>query len=70
MAKVFTEAMLEQFAGWTYGSNMTRRYVHFSAMDLEDVVLELHGLKNASNDTGLAKLVECLGVAVKILLGL
>jgi site-specific recombinase XerC len=59
MAKVFTEARLEQFAGWTYGSKMTSRYVHFSARDLEDAILELHGLKKSSKDTGLAKLVEC-----------
>ena len=59
MAKVFTEAKLEQFAGWTYGSKMTRRYVHFSARDLEDAVLELHGLRQPERDEGLAKLVEC-----------
>jgi len=59
MAKVFTEARLEQFAGWTYGSKMTRRYVHFSARDLEDAVLELHGLKKASKDTGILQLVDC-----------
>jgi len=59
MAKVFTEAKLEQFAGWTYGSKMTRRYVHFSARDLEDAVLELHGLRQPERDGGLAQLVEC-----------
>ena len=59
MAKVFTESRLEQFAGWTHGSKMTRRYVHFSARDLEDAVLELHGLKTITKDTGIAKLLEC-----------
>ena len=59
LAKVFTESRLEQFAGWTYGSKMTRRYVHFSARDLEDAVLELHGLKEPDKDGGIAKLVEC-----------
>jgi len=59
MAKVFTEARLEQFAGWTYGSKMTQRYVHFSARDLEDAILELHGLKKSSKDTGIIKLVDC-----------
>ncbi|MCL2690963.1 MAG: site-specific integrase [Candidatus Bathyarchaeota archaeon] len=59
MAKVFTEARLEQFAGWTYGSKMTSRYVHFSARDLEDAVLELHGLKTATKDAGIAKLFDC-----------
>ena len=59
MAKVFTESRLEQFAGWTYGSKMTRRYVHFSARDLEDAILELHGLKTTTNNTNLAKLLPC-----------
>jgi len=59
MAKVFTECRLEQFAGWTYGSKMTRRYVHFSARDLEDAILELHGLKPSSKAEGLSKIVEC-----------
>jgi len=51
MAKVFTEARLEQFADWTYGSKMTSRYVHFSARDLESAILELHGLKTTTKDT-------------------
>jgi len=59
MAKVFTEARLEQFAGWTYGSKMTSRYVHFSARDLEDAVLELHGLKTATKDAGITKIENC-----------
>ncbi|MDR0373622.1 MAG: TFIIB-type zinc ribbon-containing protein [Nitrososphaerota archaeon] len=59
MAKVFTESMLKQFAGWTHGSKMTGRYVHFSARDLEDAVLELHGLRAASKETGLVKLFVC-----------
>ena len=59
MAKVFTESRLEQFAGWAYGSKMTRRYVHFSARDLEDAMLELHGLKEPEKGDGMAKLVDC-----------
>ena len=59
LAKVFTEARLEQFAGWVHGSEMSRRYVHFSARDLEDAMLELHGLKRAGEAEDLPKLVEC-----------
>jgi len=59
LAKVFTEARLEQFAGWVHGSEMSRRYVHFSARDLEDAVLELHGLKKPDASGGLLRLVEC-----------
>ncbi|MCL2257841.1 MAG: hypothetical protein FWC14_06615 [Candidatus Bathyarchaeota archaeon] len=48
-------------------SKMTSRYVHFSARDLEDAVLELYGLKTTTKDTGIAKLFDCQDVAIKIL---
>lgn len=59
LAKVFTEAKLEKYAGWVHGSKMSARYVHFSARDLEDAVLKLHGLKNSDEDEDALKLVEC-----------
>ena len=59
MAKVFTESRLEQFAGWVQGSRMTRRYVHFSARDLEDAMLELHGLKVKDRADDILRAVEC-----------
>ena len=59
LAKVFTEARLEQYAGWVHGSKMSRRYVHFSARDLEDAMLELHGLKKAGKAEDLPRLIEC-----------
>jgi len=58
LAKVFTEARLEQYAGWVHGSKMSARYVHFSARDLEDAVLELHGMK-APGHVDVPKLIEC-----------
>jgi len=59
LAKVFTEARLEQYAGWVHGSKMSRRYVHFSARDLEDAVLELHGLKKTKSQDSLPRVVKC-----------
>jgi len=38
---------------------MSWRYVHFSARDLEDSVLELHGLKESSEKCGILKIVNC-----------
>jgi len=38
---------------------MTSRYVHFSARDLESAILELHGLKTATKDTGVITLTDC-----------
>jgi integrase len=59
LAKVFTEARLEQFAGWTHGSKMSARYVHFSARDLEEAVLELYGKRERSNGVMLINLLKC-----------
>lgn len=59
MAKVFTESKLEFYAGWVQGSRMTRRYIHFSARDLEEAVLELHGLANKDEAKRGFRLEEC-----------
>jgi len=59
MAKVFTERKLELYAGWVQGSKMTRRYVHFSARDLEEAVLELHGLAKKDDAKRAFRLEEC-----------
>jgi len=59
LAKNLTESKLALFAGWTQGSKMTKRYVHFSARDLEETVLEIHGLKPSSKSDELFSLIEC-----------
>ncbi|MEM2778301.1 MAG: site-specific integrase [Candidatus Jordarchaeales archaeon] len=59
LAKVLTEARLEQYAGWVHGSGMAARYVHFSVRDLEDAMLELHGLKPAQPSETLLRYVTC-----------
>ena len=59
LAKVFTEARLELYAGWVHGSKMARRYVHFSARDLEDAVLELHGLREGRKTEDMLKVSGC-----------
>ncbi|MBS7634192.1 hypothetical protein KEJ34_01645 [Candidatus Bathyarchaeota archaeon] len=42
-----TEAKLELYAGWVHGSDMVRRYAHFSVRHLEEAILEVHGLKSS-----------------------
>ncbi|MGQ9691225.1 MAG: tyrosine-type recombinase/integrase [Thermoproteota archaeon] len=59
LAKVITESKLELYAGWAPGSSMPKRYVHLSARDLEETVLQLHGLKKAEVADGLMKPTEC-----------
>ncbi|MEM4143587.1 MAG: site-specific integrase [Candidatus Bathyarchaeia archaeon] len=59
MAKVLTEPRLELFAGWAHGSRMTRRYVHFSARDLEDAILGLYGLRSKEPKDTMLQPIKC-----------
>lgn len=46
LANKFTEQQLKQFLGWTAGSNMAAVYVHLSQRDIEDAVLNMHGIES------------------------
>lgn len=48
LAKHLTEAQLKQYFGWTQASNMASRYVHLSGRDLDNKLLELHGIKQVT----------------------
>ncbi|MEM2424927.1 MAG: zinc ribbon domain-containing protein [Candidatus Bathyarchaeia archaeon] len=47
------------FSDAVHGSKMARRYVHFSARDLEETVLEIHGLKEAKRTDRILKPTQC-----------
>jgi site-specific recombinase XerD/ribosomal protein L37E len=59
LAKKLTESKLSLYAGWVQGTKVVKRYVHFSARDLEDDVLEMHGLKKAEQDKPTLQLKKC-----------
>jgi len=59
LADKLTESKLEQFAGWTLGSKMTRTYVHFSGRDLDASVLGLYGIKGETNNESILKPKLC-----------
>ena len=44
MAKHLTEFQLKQLAGWTMDSKQAARYVHLADDDIENKILELHGI--------------------------
>jgi len=50
LANHLTESQLCQHFGWRQGSNMPRIYVHLSGRDVDNRLLELHGLKPKGND--------------------
>jgi site-specific recombinase XerD len=45
LANYLTEAQMCQFFGWIQGSRMPAYYVHLSGRDVDNRMLELHGLK-------------------------
>jgi site-specific recombinase XerD len=47
LAKKLTEQQLNAYMGWVQGSGMTRVYVHLSGRDMDDAILEMHGIKKA-----------------------
>ncbi|MBE0516987.1 MAG: tyrosine-type recombinase/integrase [Methanophagales archaeon] len=46
LAKNLTESQLEEYLGWVHGSQSPRTYVHLSGRDVDEKILQLHGLTN------------------------
>jgi len=44
MANKLTEPKLSLYAGWVMGTRMTRKYVHWSGRELDNTILQIHGL--------------------------
>jgi site-specific recombinase XerD len=45
LAKDLTEAQMNVYFGWVQGSNMPATYVHLSGRDVDEKILQIHGLK-------------------------
>ncbi|MBU7037636.1 MAG: tyrosine-type recombinase/integrase [Theionarchaea archaeon] len=45
LAKELTEAEMNVYFGWVQGSDMPGTYVHLSGRDVDDKILQIHGLK-------------------------
>jgi site-specific recombinase XerD len=45
LANKLTEAQMCAYLGWVQGSDMPRVYVHLSGRDVDNAILEMHGLK-------------------------
>jgi len=50
MANFLTEAQMCEFFGWKQGSKMPSVYVRLSGRDIDNRLLELHGLKPKTNE--------------------
>jgi site-specific recombinase XerD len=60
LAKFMTEAKLKYWMGWDQSSNMAAIYVHLSGRDIDDTILEMHGVKQPEQEKGsMLKPVDC-----------
>lgn len=50
LANILTESQLKKYFGWTQGSKMAAVYVHLSGRDVDNAILEIHGLKKKETD--------------------
>jgi len=55
LAMKLTEAEMNEYFGWVQGSDMPATYVHLSGRDIDDKILQIHGLK-PRDASGKAKL--------------
>ena len=61
LANKLTEAQMCEYFGWRQGSDMPRTYVHLSGRDVDNAILEMHGLKKTDdkNDNTHLKQKQC-----------
>ena len=59
LAKKLSDQTLCVFGNWSKGSRMPARYVHLSGKDVEDALLELHGIKPKDENETTVKLKTC-----------
>ena len=59
LAKKLSDQTLCVFGNWSKGSKMLARYVHLSGKDVENALLELHGIKPQSKDDTSITFKDC-----------
>jgi integrase/recombinase XerD len=50
LAQQLTEAQMNVYFGWVQGSDMPATYVHLSGRDVDDRILQIHGVKIKDNE--------------------
>jgi ribosomal protein L40E len=65
LAKHLTEQELKIYFGWVGDSKMASIYVHLSGKDIEDKILEMHGLKTKSREETVLRPKVCVRCDVK-----
>ncbi len=65
LAKKLSDQTLCVFGNWSKGSKMPARYVHLSGKDVENALLELHGIKNEDENKTKVMFRDCPRCAEK-----
>jgi integrase/recombinase XerD len=60
LAKYLTEQELKVFFGWSNSSKMASIYVHLSGKDIDNKILEIHGIKPKEPKTQHLKPIVCI----------
>ena len=58
-SKILKEHVLRQHAGWSIGSNMPQKYLHYFGNESSESILEAYGLKPKSEQTDIMKPRQC-----------
>jgi integrase len=59
LANDMTEAQMNEFFGWTQGSDVPARYVHLSGRDIDNAYDAMHGLYDPEEDGHEPQIREC-----------
>ena len=59
LARHLTEAQMNAYFGWIQGSDMPSTYVHLSGRDIDNAILQLHGIVPRENEDNILKCKRC-----------
>ena len=59
LAKKLSDHTLSAYGNWSARSNMSKRYVHLSGKDVDDAILEIHGIKDETARSEIITLQSC-----------
>ena len=59
LAKKLSDHTLSAYGNWSRHSNMAKKYVHLSGKDVDDAILEMHGIRDRVPESDILTLRPC-----------
>ena len=59
LAKRLSDHTLSAYGNWSPNSNMAKKYVHLSGKDVDDAILEMHGIKSGTPESDVITMKQC-----------